>query len=147
MRIFAIFFHGLIVLIAAGLLSYTFVEAPEMYEGHESFLYPQVILSAGIFFGCISFYQSIKTHFKLADNQSAATLILSIIAMCFLCLALVPIGFLPVSIIFFILYSYILGYRKHRIVIPSAIGVCVLLWLIFEKFLEIPLPMGLLADI
>lgn len=143
-RILAPAFFGVLALVGSGLFVHTFTEAEGMYGAAESFMYPRFTLTLWILFALVSFAQSLRRQAP-AGRRGAGTLLLAAAAMTFLCLALVPLGFLLTGFIFFVAYALALGYRRLAVVVPSAACTTALLWLLFEKFLDIPLPMGILT--
>ena len=134
---------GIFSLTGAALLLYTFFAANGVQGASQSYMYPRVILVLWTTFALVSFFQALKQHGPAIHG--VGTLMLTICAMTFLCVSLVPLGFLISGVLFFVGYSLALGYRRLIIVLPSAVGTTVLLWLLFEKFLEIPLPLGILS--
>jgi len=144
-RLPAPLFFGMLTLTGAALFIHTFMADTGGHGMDESFLYPRVILALWSVFGFTAFVQSLKRHPAMQGDKTL-TLLLAIAAMAFLCIALVPLGFLPTGFIFFIAYASALGYRKLTVVIPSAAGTTAALWFMFEKFLDIPLPMGIFAS-
>ena len=143
-RLLAPIFFGILTLTGAALFIHTFMADAAGHGMGESFMYPRVILTLWIIFGFTAFVQGLRQH-PVFTGDKTLTLLLAISAMTFLCFALVPLGFMFTGFIFFIGYALALGYRRLIVVIPSAAGTTVALWLMFEKFLDIPLPMGIFA--
>lgn len=139
-------FHALILLVGILLLVHSWSDTYPEFTRDENMLYPRFILTAWI---CCAAAALIKTVVRrAADAQPAvnrkAFCIAVVVSAAFL-LLLVPLGFWIASTLFFIGYGLALGYSRRGILLVGGIGVTAFFWWLFEIFLNIPLPRGLLA--
>lgn len=63
------------------------------------------------------------------------------------CVALDPIGFIPMSIVFLAFMAWVLGKRNWKVFVLAPPLITLAVWLVFEKVLHLALPPGLLLDL
>jgi putative tricarboxylic transport membrane protein len=61
------------------------------------------------------------------------------------CILLKPLGFIPTSLAFMVFMMVTLGRRKPMALVAAPWVVTLSIWLVFEKFLHLDLPPGVLA--
>lgn len=57
------------------------------------------------------------------------------------------LGFGLSTIAYGLAFSYIAGYRKHKVIYPYALAMAVIIIMVFGKFFQIPLPEGLIFEL
>lgn len=112
---------------------------------------PQLVSSVG-FVLCLGLF--IKTFvFKYSDDDRApikfeprtvGLLTASIAALCAYAGLITTVGYYTVSFVFIIVMSLIVDRKRPIWQYPTiAVGALLIIWLIFSKFLSIPLPKGM----
>ncbi|MCB9504171.1 MAG: tripartite tricarboxylate transporter TctB family protein, partial [Deferribacteres bacterium] len=103
-------------------------------------LYGLVLFSVLLIFSVI---RALNKEKKIADRSVKKPLSIIALTVAYL-LVLDMLGYYLSTLIFLIAGSYLISYRKHAIIISSAVGFVALSWLIFYKILQVPLPVGIL---
>ena len=70
-----------------------------------------------------------------------------LVAAALFCLALKPLGFIPISILFLLVMMLVFGNRKPLALLLAPLSVTAGIWVIFEKLLHLNLPQGVLASL
>ena len=87
-----------------------------------------------------------RLGFKIKD-KGTFRLVLSILIAILFTATLDPLGFIPDCLLAMIFYLLLLGVRKRIFLILVPPGVTAAVYLVFEKFLSISLPTGILGGI
>ncbi len=138
-------FYALLFVAGVLLFIHTGSDIYPEYSRDENMLYPRFILVAWVLCAGWAMLRSFR-HGSGETSQinMKAFAIASLVSGGYLIL-LVPLGFWISSVLFFIGYGLALGFRRWGILIVSAIAVTGIFWWLFEGFLAIPLPRGILA--
>jgi len=129
------------LLVSAALLLHSF--SPE-YAGlgdvHSIVFYPRVILYVWVFLSVMLLAQAILRQAPLNPGRNLPALAGSAAMMIVFGLCFEPLGFLVSATLFFLGNALILGYRNLKVLIPVCLAVPWIIWLCFERILQIPLP-------
>lgn len=141
-RLLAPLFYSVCLLSGIAIFAHSFTGKYAGILSSGSMIYPRVILCGWIFFATISLVQSLLKP-QPVQGGKGKQVILAMASILFLCLAMVPLGFIPTGLLFFCLFSFALGFTNITITLLSSAGTTLALWYLFEKILAMPLPGGL----
>ena len=115
--------------------------------------FPTILAGLLIIFSAISIIFALKGKskgsvepFNLSDKGVQRGLIMLVASVIF-CAVLEPLGFIPTAIIFLALMMILRGNRKPRQLLIAPLLVTFVVWLIFEKLLNLSMPAGVLTDL
>ena len=85
--------------------------------------------------------------FRLSLDDGRVRAVVTTLAVLAFTLVLVPLGFIPTSVIFLLAMMALLGVRRPLLMAATSVGVTLGIWLIFEKLLVLTLPAGILESV
>lgn len=113
------------------------------YATVDADLFPKSLGYLLLFLAILLFFQKRKGEEAVSSKDTAFLLLIALV-MLFYILLLEWIGFLISSILFFILIARLLGYKRWRVNIITALLFSIIIYFSFNYLLQIQLPQGIL---
>ena len=103
-------------------------------------LFPKYLAIAWCLLSFLIFCEDVRKS-RPVFNDIAALRFWGVVMLLGMAAVLMPVlGFIPVSVLFFVAYAYVTGFRKIPLLIAVSIVFTAAAWGVFNYLLEIPLP-------